>query len=165
MQRLHVPVVLLRVFLASLFAFLVLMQAFSLPGMFSYRAQQTPTLAPVSWSMLAFFELEVLCFQLVIVCTWKLLTMVEKDRIFSDASMAWVNGIVWSFAAAWLILVAESAFVTGIIYFTPQLRDPGTPILLFGIVLVGAVLVLLLVILRALLRQATTLRTEMEQVI
>lgn len=38
-------------------------------------------------------------------------------------------------------------------------------ILLFGMVLIGAVLVLLMVILRALLRQATTLRTDMEAVI
>src|SRR4051794_16288493 len=165
MQRLRVPVVLLRIFLASLFAFLVLMQVFSLPGMFAYRAQQAPELAGLSWSMLAFFELEVLCFQIVIVCTWRLLTMVDKDRIFSEGSLAWVNVIVWAFVAGGLLLAAEAAFVTGVIYFTPELRDPGTPLLLFGIVLIGAVLVLLMVILRALLRQATALRADLEHVI
>lgn len=51
------------------------------------------------------------------------------------------------------------------IYFTPALRDPGMPVALIGITRIGAVLVLLIVVMRDLLRQATTLRTEMEGVI
>ena len=165
MQRTNVPVIVLRVFLASLFALLVLMQVMSLPGQFTPDARESPDLAHVSWTLLAVAELAVLCVQVVIVCTWKLLTMVKKDRIFSEASLPWVDGIVWSFVAGWLLLLGVSVYVTAFIYFTPGLRDPGVPILLFGMVLVGSVLVLLMVILRALLRQATTLRTDMEAVI
>ena len=165
MQRINVPVIVLRVFLASLFAFLVLMQVMSLPGQFTHNAQESPELAHLSWSLLAVAELAVLCVQVVIVCTWKLLTMVTKDRIFSEASLPWVDGIVWSFVAGWVLLLGVSVYLAASIYFTPELRDPGVPILLFGMVLIGAVLVLLMVILRALLRQATTLRTDMEAVI
>jgi uncharacterized BrkB/YihY/UPF0761 family membrane protein len=110
-------------------------------------------------------ELGILCFQVVIVCTWMLLTMVQKDRIFSEASLRWVNGIVWAFIAGWIILVAIATYLTAFIYFTPELRDPGIPIVLFGMVLAGAVFVLLMIIMRALLRQATALRTDMEAVI
>jgi hypothetical protein len=42
----------------------------------------------------------------VIVSTWKLLTLVKNDRIFTDASLVWVNAIVWAIAAAWVVLVA-----------------------------------------------------------
>ena len=159
------PVIVLRVFLASLFAFLVLMQVMSLPGDIGHDIQESPGAAHLLWPMLVVAELEVLCVQVVIVCTWRLLTMVKKDRIFSEASLAWVDGIVWSFVAAWVLLLGLSVYLTAFIYFTPELRDPGLPILLFGMVLIGAVLVLLMVILRALLRQATTLRADMEEVI
>lgn len=91
--------------------------------------------------------------------------MVKKDRIFSESSLPWVDRIVWSFAAGWILLAAFASYLTGVIFFTPQLRDPGVPILLFGILLIGAVFVLLVVVLRALLRQATTLQTDMEAVI
>jgi acyl-coenzyme A synthetase/AMP-(fatty) acid ligase len=43
----------------------------------------------------------VLCIQVVIVSTWKLLTLVKNDRIFTNASLVWVNAIVWAIAAAW----------------------------------------------------------------
>ena len=43
--------------------------------------------------------------------------------------------------------------------------DPGLPLLLFLLVTGVSVLGLLMVVLRALLRQATTLRTDMEAVI
>ncbi|WP_343066591.1 DUF2975 domain-containing protein [Kribbella qitaiheensis] len=41
----------------------------------------------------------VLCVQVVVVSTWKLLTLVKNDRIFTDSSMAWVNTNVWAIAA------------------------------------------------------------------
>ena len=43
--------------------------------------------------------------------------------------------------------------------------DPGTPLLLIAMVLAGGTVVLLMFVMRALLRQATALRSEMEGVI
>jgi hypothetical protein len=148
MLRINAQLLVLRVFLATLFAFLLLMQVMSMPGEFIHDVRESPQAAHLLWPMLAVVEIGLLCAQVVIVCTWKLLTLVRKDSIFSDASFAWVNGIV-----------------RAVIYFTPELRDPGTPILLFGMVLFGAVLVLLMLVMRALLRQATALRADMEAVI
>lgn len=155
----------LRVLLAMVFAALVVAQTFSLPGQFAHMAEESPEAAPLAWVLLAFWVLELLCVQVVIVCTWRLLTLVKDDRIFSNSSLRWVDVIVWSFVAAWVLLLSLSASLTAFIYFTPELRDPGLPMLLFGVVLIGAVVVLLMVLMRALLRQATILRTDMEAVI
>jgi len=165
MTRTAPVLILLKVFLVALFAFLLVLQVMSLPGMFSYRAEQAPELAHIAWLMLALSELEVLCLQVVVVCTWRLLSLVRGDQIFSPVSLAWVDVIVWAFAVGWAALAGVAAYLTAYIYFTPELRDPGVPLTLFGLVLVGAVFVLLVVILRTLLRQATVLRSDLDEVI
>jgi hypothetical protein len=104
-------------------------------------------------------------FQIVIVCTWVLLGKVRSDRIFSAESFVWVDVIVWTMTVGWLLLAGVAASLTAYLYFTPELRDPGMPILLFGLVLTGGVVVLTVVVMRALLRQAASLRSELEEVI
>jgi hypothetical protein len=152
-------VALLRVLLVVLFGILVVFQTMSLPGQFRYLAQEDPDLAYLRWPATAVSVFWVLCVQVVIVCTWKLLTLVKKDRIFSPASLAWVDTIVWAIAAAWVVLVGV------FLYVGFNADDPGLPLLLFLLVVGVTVLGLLMVVLRALLRQATTLRTDMEAVI
>ncbi|MBB4956968.1 DUF2975 domain-containing protein [Micromonospora polyrhachis] len=142
-----------------LFGILVVFQTLSLPGQFAYMAEQSPDMAYLRWPMTAVSVFWVLCVQVVIVATWRLLTLVKKDRIFSPASLAWVDAIVWAIAAAWLVLLGV------FLYVGFNADDPGLPLLLF-LMLVGiAALGLLMVVMRALLRQATTLRTDMEAVI
>jgi hypothetical protein len=100
----------------------------------------------------------VLCIQVVIVSTWKLLTLVKNDRIFTDACLGWVNAIVWAIAV-WVMLV-------GLLFYVGfNADDPGLPLLLFLMSVGVTVLGLLMLVMRTLLRQATTLRTEMEAVI
>ena len=156
---------LLRVLLVLLFAALLVGQVMSLPGQFASMASEEPDLAFLRWPLTVLGVLGLLCVQVVVVCTWKLLTMVKADRIFSKEAFAWVDGIVWAITAGWLLLLAASGALVVTIYFTPELRDPGLPMVLFGMVLVGGVVVLLMVVLRALLRQAATLQTDMDAVI
>jgi Protein of unknown function (DUF2975) len=155
----------LRILLVLAFGFLLVMEFFSIPGDILHDLGRSPEAAHLLLPMLVVAELVMVGAQVIIVCTWKLLTMVKKDRIFSDDSLAWVDGIVWTLAIGWVLFAGLSAYLTAVIYFTPELRDPGFPLLLFGITLMGAVFVLLVMVLRALLRQATTLRTDMEAVI
>ena len=165
MQKLDWIVVPLRVLLVLVFIGLLVAQFLSLPGEFRQTAEEHPEAGFIPWLLLTFTILEVLCFQIVIVCTWRLLTLVRADRIFSEESFVWVDVIVWTMVAAWVLLAGVSASLVGIIYFTPELRDPGTPILLIGMTLIGGVVLLTIVVLRALLRQATVLRTDLEEVI
>jgi hypothetical protein len=165
MLRVNWIVALLRVLLVLAFGFLLVMQVMSVPGDILHDVRRAPEAARLLLPVLVVAEVVLLSFQVVIVCTWKLLTMVKKDRIFSVASMSWVNGIVWAVAGAWAVFTGLAVYLTAVIYFTPEWRDPGAPLLLFGIVLMGAVVVLIMLVMRALLRQATVLRSDMEEVI
>jgi hypothetical protein len=155
-QRAVLP---LRIFLVVLFGILVVLQTFSLPGQFAYLAKESPDLAYLRWPLTAVTVFWVLCIQVVIVSTWKLLTYVKEDRIFSDASLAWVNAIVGAVVAAWVVLLGV------FLYVGFRADDPGLPLLLFLMVVGVAALGLLMVVMRALLRQATTLRTDLQGVI
>jgi hypothetical protein len=142
-----------------LFGVLVVFQTLSFPGQFAHMAAESPEQAYLRWPMTAVAIFVLLCVQIVIVSTWKLLTLVKHDRIFTAASLAWVDVIVWAIAAGWAVLLGVFLYVG----FTAD--DPGAPLLLFLIVVGVTVLGLLMVVMRALLRQATTLRTDMEAVI
>ena len=159
MNKEHLALAGLRIFLLVLFGVLVLFQVVSLPGQFRYMAEQDPEHAYLRWPATVVTVFWVLCVQVVIVCTWKLLTLVKADRIFSDAAFGWVNGIVWAIGAAWVVLVGAFLFVGF------NASDPGLPLLMFLLVVGVTVLGLLMVVMRALLRQATSLRVDMEAVI
>jgi hypothetical protein len=155
----HRAVAPLRLLLVLLFGVLVLFQVMSLPGQFRYMAQESPELAYLRWPLTAITVFWVLCVQVVVVCVWKLLSLVRDDRIFSPASLRWVDAIVWAITAAWAVLVGF------FLYVGFNATDPGLPLLLFLLVVGLTVLGLLMVVMRALLRQATSLRTDMEAVI
>lgn len=155
--RLAVPA--LRIVLVVAFLLLIVFQTMSLPGQFAHMALENPDKAFLQWPLTIFAVLEVACVQVVIVSTWKLLTLVRHDRIFTAAAMVWVNAIVWAIAAAWLMLAAVSAAVV------LNADDPGLPMLLILMLVAGAAVGLVVVVLRALLGQATELRSDMEAVI
>jgi hypothetical protein len=155
----HLAVTALRIFLVLLFGILVVFQTLSLPGQFAFMAKESPDRAYLQWPMTVLAVFGVLCVQVVVVSTWKLLTLVKKDRIFSEASLVWVNAIVWAIAAAWVELAGM------LLYVGLHADDPGLPFVLFLVTVGVTVLGLLMVVMRALLRQATTLRTDMEAVI
>ncbi|WP_328991861.1 DUF2975 domain-containing protein [Kribbella sp. NBC_01245] len=159
MLTVHRVVLPLRVFLVVLFGVLVMLQTFSLPGQFAHMAEESPDMAYLRWPATAVSVFWVLCAQVVVVSTWKLLSLVKSNRIFSDVSMKWVDAIVWAITAAWVVLLGV------FLYVGFNASDPGLPLLLFLWLVGVAVIGLLIVVLRALLRQATTLQTDMEAVI
>ncbi|GAA3458595.1 DUF2975 domain-containing protein [Saccharothrix longispora] len=142
-----------------LFGVLLLFQVMSLPGQFAHMAEQSPETAHLRWPLTAVTVFWVLCVQVVVVATWKLLTLVKNDRIFSEPALRWVDAIVWAIAAGW----ATFGVVFLLVGFNAD--DPGVPLLMFLLLVGITVLGLLMVVMRALLRQATTLRTDMESVI
>lgn len=116
-------------------------------------------MAYLRWPATAVTIFWVLCIEVVVVCTWKLLSLVTSGRIFSEASLVWVDGILGAIGAAWMTLLGVGLYV-GV-----RADDPGLPLLLFVIGMGVTVLGLLMLVLRALLRQATSLRTDLEAVI
>ncbi|MBB3083976.1 DUF2975 domain-containing protein [Geodermatophilus sabuli] len=159
MTRTSRVVGLLRVLLVLAFGALLAAQVAVLPVLLRQIAEESPELASLRWPVLALAVPALLCVQVVIACTWRLLTLVEDDRIFSAASMGWVNTIVGALAAAWVLLLG--GFGWSVLGGGP----PGLSAALLLVVVAGAVVGLLMVVMRALLRQATTLRTDMDAVI
>ncbi|WP_460359081.1 DUF2975 domain-containing protein [Mycobacterium sp. ZZG] len=149
----------LRIFLLALFAILLLLQTMSLPGQFAHMAAESPDRAYLRWPLTAVSVFLVLCAQVVLVCTWKLLTLVSRHQIFRSVSMIWVNAILGAIAVGWTVFLAL------FVYIGFQADDPGLPLLMLLLLTGGAVVGLLLVVMRALLRQATALRTDMDAVI
>lgn len=154
-QRLVGP---LRVLLALAFTALLVAQLRALPAVYDDRTRGA--VEPVGPWLLAVGVLELLCVQVVVVCTWRLLTLVRDDRIFSDDALVWVDTIVGALAAAELLLLGTLVVVS---------RRGGppalSPVVLLLVLVAGAVVGLLVVVMRALLRQATALRTEMDAVV
>jgi hypothetical protein len=159
MQINRLAVITLRLVLVAAFLLLLLFQVMSIPGQFSHMAAENPERANLQWPLTIFGILELACVQVVIVSTWKLLTMVRQDQIFSHRAFVWVDAIMWAIAAAWTMLAVFAAIVV----FNAD--DPGVPLLLILMLVAGAAVGLVVVVLRALLRQAAELRADMEAVI
>jgi hypothetical protein len=159
MTKLHLVIRPLRLLLVALFAALMMFQAVILPGTIWHDAREATGRAHLRWPLLTVSILGLLCAQVVIVCTWRLLTMVEDDRIFTEESLAWVDAIVWAIFSAWVLLAGL------FLYVIPQADDPGAPVLMMMLLLSGAGFGFLMVVMRALLRRATVLRTTLETLI
>lgn len=146
--------------LAALVASLLL-QVLALPALSLRVAQALPEVSYMRWPALAWAILMVMFGQIVLVCTWALLTAVRQDRIFSAASLPWVNRIIGSFVAAGV------ALLVGLMYLI--LDGTVGPITVHLLVLMAAIgcfsLAALVIVLRALLVQATELRTNLDEVI
>jgi hypothetical protein len=150
----HQLVLLLRGFLAVAFGVLVVSQVLVLPLLFSSWDD-----VGLRWPLLLVSELGLVCVEVVVAATWRLLTMVEEDRIFSEDAFTWVDTILGAMATAWALLLGALVCVVG------RWEQPGLPVALLLMLVGGAVLGLLVVVMRELLRQATALRTEFEAVI
>ncbi|MEU0881125.1 DUF2975 domain-containing protein [Lentzea sp. NPDC005914] len=152
-------VIALRFFLVALFGILVVLETLSIPGSYRYMAEQNPDQAWMRWPSTIVAVFWVVCVQVVIVATWKLLTLVRKDLIFTDAAIRWVDVMVWAIAAAWVVLVGVFVYLGFIA------DDPGVLVLFFLFTTGVSVIGLVMIVMRALLQRATTLRADMESVI
>lgn len=150
---------LLKALLVGAFLLTVVFQTLSMPGQFRHMAEQNPDLAYLRWPLTVWAILELLCVQVIIVCTWRLLGMVREQLIFTEGAFAWVDTILAAMGAAWAMLAGWS------LYAVARADDPGDAMALFAVVLASAVVVLLMVVMRELLRQATALRTDLDGVI
>lgn len=105
--------------------------------------------------------------QVALVCVWRLVTMVRRGTVFSDAAFRYVDGIIGAVVAAALVWFT----VTGI-NAPGQREDPGVTLIMGGIGLAILGVALIVFVLRSLLAQAvdrdaeaTRMRAELDEVI
>ena len=141
----------------------VIVQALILPAIW-VDLHEVPLAARITFVTL--LALEVVAMQVFAVCVWQLLTKVRTGSVFSASSFLYVNIIVGAIAAA--------AVVTFAIAVLLSLGEtaPGLVGLVCGAALVLAGVALLVVVMKALLRQAiqretevVALRTELNEMI
>ena len=149
----------LRLLLALSFVVLLALQLRVLPAVYDDWVRDAPELTGTGWTLPAAIA-GLLCVQAVVVCTWRLLSLVAQDRIFSADAQVWVDVVVAALAVAELVLLALLGYV--LVPGGPSSQAGGVLLLLLVAV---AVVGLLVVVLRALLRQATVLRVELEAVV
>lgn len=150
-------IVILAVVLALFFALFVSLEAGELAAQIhdpSYHQGRFLTVVTC-------VQLFLLCAIALLVCVWRLVTLAGTGRLFDDRAFAWVNAaLVVTLVASGLDLVATIA-----VLFVGSGIPPMIPVV--GVVgaIVGVGLALVIVVMRALLRQATDLRSELAEVI
>ena len=158
----HLPsavVVTLRLLLAVAFAALLMAQLRALPAMYDDWVRDAPDVASTGWPVLPAGLLVLACVEAVIVCTWRLLTLVERDQIFSARAFRFVDAVLGVVAAAALVLLAL------LVHLLVAVGSAVLPVVVLLALIGAAVVGLLMVVMRALLRQATALRTDLDAVV
>lgn len=99
------------------------------------------------------------CVQVGLVATWALLSKVRRDAIFDERAFRWVPVLALSGLAAGILTGAVCAHVG-------ELDDaPGLILIGAGLGVAGIAFALLMTVMLGLLRNATALRHELEQVV
>lgn len=96
--------------------------------------------------------------QLAVVCVWRLVTMVRRRTVFSQAAFRYVDGVIGAIVAAALVW-----FAVTIINAPGQRDDPGVTVIMGGIGLAILGVALIVLLLRMLLAQAVARDVEASQ--
>lgn len=117
--------------------------------------------------LLAIIVLGIVTSQAVMVCLWRLLTMVRRGTVFSNAAFRYVDIIIGSVAAASFLM-----YGLGVVLAPGEAVAPGVILLIGGAATVIAGIALVIVVMRSLLSQAVArdveaihLRAELDEVI
>ncbi|GAB2910653.1 DUF2975 domain-containing protein [Streptomyces heilongjiangensis] len=99
-------------------------------------------------SVLVIVVLRVVTVQAVLVCVWRLVTMVRRDTVFTDAAFRYVHGVIGAMVAA-----SALVFALGVVLAPGEAVAPGV-VLLGGVSLAILGVALIVLVLRMLLAQA-----------
>lgn len=155
----------LRVVLVLVFAGSVFIQAVMVPLI--YWNESDGEVDGFGLAVAAVLIAGVLSCQVVMVCVWRLVTLVRRGTVFSPASFRFVDVMIGAVGAASLLLFALGAMLA-----PGEDIAPGVVLLLGGFGLTVAGIALVMLVMRALLAQAIAtyaeaadLRAELDEVI
>lgn len=128
--------------------------------------QDTDLAAYQRTSILVIIVLGIVTVQVILVCVWRLATMVRRGTVFSHASFRYVHVVIGALVAAALLTFAFAALLA------PTDLAPGIVLLICGAVVAILGVALTVLMLRMLLAQAVArdaeaaqLQAELEEVI
>lgn len=152
---------LLRVFLVVIFFGALLGQTIVAPTLAAESAAQFPEVAGLAVPYTALVIGGLACLQTMLAATWILLSKVQRNAIFSQDSLRWATVIIWAAAGASALALALGIHLFGFV----GSGGPGVLLLVGGAVVCGTAFVLLMVVMRDLLRNATRLDSELAEVV
>lgn len=160
----------LRVVLAIALAGSAFVQFVMIPLMWM---DNDPVPLAVRAPVIVILFLGVLALQVVAVCIWKLLGMVRKGTVFSEAAFKYVDIVIGAiFTGATLIFALAFTFAISNQMQPNMEMAPGSILLIFGMSVVVAGVALVVVVMRALLAQAvrrdkeaSAYKSELDEVI
>lgn len=159
----HPTIAVLRGIIALALAGSVIVQAMILPAVWRDTEGTELWRRVVLVTLLALF---VGAMQVIAVCVWQLLTKVRQGSVFSRSSFGYVDAVIVSLAAAAVVVFGLAALMAA------GEAAPGVVGLVCGAALVFGGVALVVVVMRALLRQAIdresearTLRAELDEVV
>lgn len=139
---------------------LLVAQTVAIPALSGWMADAHPEFAWARWPLAVSLVLFLACIQVALLATWQLLGQVADEEIFNGSARRWVDLIIAALGAAWIVALATSLWQTSQNVSAPWIVLTET----LGL-LVGLAVLLLLVVLRGLLIQATELKIEMDAVV
>jgi hypothetical protein len=142
--------------LSSVFGQLVV-----IPATVRDEAELYPETAPLVTAFIVLGIAGVACVQVVLVAVLMLLSMISADAIFTERAFLWVDTVIGATVAATLLTGGTTAYFWVFDTVTPIGTTMGVTGLMFG----GVVVLLFLVVVRGLLRKATTLEHELAAVV
>ena len=151
----------LRVLLVMILAGSMAGQALFFPVLAGQLAEIYPDLAWLQWPLLAVVVLVILVAQIAVVAIWVLLVMVERNEVFAAKAFRWVDVIISAGAVDAVLILGVNAFLSLQLHANP----PGLMLLMLALTVGGAALSCLMVVMKGLLRKASSLQAELSEVI
>ncbi|MGB7448569.1 MAG: DUF2975 domain-containing protein [Ornithinimicrobium sp.] len=157
----------LRVVLAAGFAGTLFVLFVMVPLLAIDLQEAGGDITAVRTPLLGIVIIGILAIQVVLVCTWRLSTMVRRGTVFSPAAFRWVDVVIGAIAVGSLL-----TFALGVVVAPGDAVPPGMVLLLGGAGLLVAGVALVVLIMRILLAQAVDrdaeargMRAELDEVI
>ncbi|MEV5599612.1 DUF2975 domain-containing protein [Streptomyces sp. NPDC052496] len=160
-------IAILRAGIAAAILFGLFGQAVVIPSTAADEVDRFPPYAAFAVPYVVVAIVGVACVQVALVAVWMLLTMVERDAIFTPRAFRWVDVIIGAAVLATLLAAGVTAHLAVAEIPSPDdgmdvIGALATAVVAVG---VGAAFAMLVVVMRSLLRKATDLETEMAEVV
>ncbi|MEV0218263.1 DUF2975 domain-containing protein [Streptomyces sp. NPDC050704] len=163
----QLTVLALRAVLAVLLAGSVFVQTVMVALLATDLEESGAALADRRTPILVITVLGIVTVQVVLVCVWRLVTMVRRGTVFSHAAFRYVHVVIGAIVSAALLL-----FTLGVVLAPGEAVAPGVVLLLGGVVVAALGVALIVLVLRMLLAQAVArdveaarMRAELAEVI
>ncbi|GAA1999990.1 DUF2975 domain-containing protein [Microbacterium ulmi] len=156
----RITIAVLKGLIVVLVGLLLFCQIVVLPVTASGLARLYPEFADLEVPGIIIGVVFAVCAQIVLVCVWRLLSLVRIDGTFDEKAFAWVDVALGAVVLATLLIVGSLLLLQA-----AGASPPSIALLcLIGIV-VGAGLSLLIVVLRGLLKKASQLEHDLSEVV